>query len=199
LPDLDDVDDVDDVDNLDDPPSHPHSTRPPSSDRFYWMAGFKNEAASWFSFMFTLVLFSLCIGALSILVVNCSRTPGTASFVMNTVLLFQLVFTGFLVNVNSITPVLAWIHWLSQFFYAFEAMIQNELNGGAFDLVVSAPSIDPLVLPDTAGEVFIDTLGYETGTSTRNIGILIGFYYGFVALAMLSFSRRFFAASLWRR
>ncbi len=109
---------------------------------------------------------------------------------MNTLLLFQLVFTGFLVNVNSINPVLAWIHWLSQFFYAFEAMIQNELNGGTFDLVVSAPGIEPLVLPDTAGEVFIDTLGYDTATSTRNIGILIGFYYGFVVLAVLAFSFR---------
>lgn len=137
--------------------------------------------------MFTLMLFSLCIGALSILVVICSRTAGTASFVMNTLLLFQLVFTGFLVNVDSITPVLAWIHWLSQFFYAFEALIQNELNGGEFDLVVSAPGIDALVLPDTAGEVFIDTLGYDTQTSTRNIGILIAWYYGFCILAVIAF------------
>lgn len=147
-------------------------------------------ASSWFSFLFTLILFSLCIGALSILVVNCSKSAGSASFVMNTLLLFQLAFTGFLVNVNSISPVLAWIHWLSQFFYAFEAMIQTELNGGRYDLVLTAPSINPVILPDTAGEVFISTLGYDTTTSTRNIGVLIGFYYGFCCLAGIAFYLR---------
>jgi len=183
---------------------------------FYWMVGFRAEASPWFSFLFTLMLFSLCIGALSILVgidldrraiarshapplslalrtsivlqvVILSKTAGTASFVMNTVLLFQLAFTGFLVNVDSISPVLRWIHWLSQFFYAFEAMIQNELNGGRYDLVLTAPGINPVNLPDTAGEVFIDTLGYDTTTSTRNIGILIAYYYGYCGLAAIAF------------
>ena len=106
---------------------------------------------------------------------------------MNVLLLVQLAFTGFLVNVNSISPVLRWIHWLSQFFYAFEAMIQNELNGGRYELVLTAPGINPVNLPNTAGEVFIDTLGYDTTTSTRNISILIAYYYGFCLLAALAF------------
>jgi hypothetical protein len=52
-----------------------------------------------------------------------------------------------------------------------------------FYQVLTAPGINDVLLPDTAGEVFIDTLGYDTRTSTRNIGILIAFYYGFCALA----------------
>jgi len=120
---------------------------------FYFMAGFRMDASSWFSFLFTLILFSLCIGALSILVVICSNSAGTASFVMNTLLLLQLSFTGFLVNVSSIPDVLEWIHWLSQFFYAFEATIQTELNNRNFDLVIVVPGIDDTILEDTAGEV----------------------------------------------
>ena len=48
---------------------------------------------------------------------------------MNLVLLLSLLFAGFLVNVASITPALRWVHYLSVFFYGFEALTTNELSG----------------------------------------------------------------------
>ena len=157
---------------------------------FYFMAGFRYDAARFFSFAFVLMLFSMCIGALAMLVTLCSKTAGQSSFIMNTLLLFELSFTGFLINVNAITPVLQWIHWLSQFYYAFEAIIQTELNQGEYDLILSAPGLKPINLTDTAGEVFINTLGYQVDTSTRNIGILIAYYYGFALLCIAVFHVR---------
>jgi ABC-type multidrug transport system ATPase subunit len=154
---------------------------------FYFMAGFRYDAARFFSFAFVLMLFSMCIGVLAMLVTLLSKTPGQSSFIMNTLLLFELSFTGFLINVNAITPVLQWIHWLSQFYYAFEAIIQTELNQGEYDLILSAPGLKPINLTDTAGEVFINTLGYQVDTSTRNIGILIAYYYGFAILCIAVF------------
>ena len=46
--------------------------------------------------------------------------------------------TGFLVNVETMQGWVRWIHYLSLFFYAFEAMITSELTGQAFDLQVGA-------------------------------------------------------------
>jgi ABC-type multidrug transport system permease subunit len=58
-----------------------------------------------------------------------SGTAGQSSFLMNFILLFSLIFTGFLVNVNSIPDWISWIHYLSVFYYAFEAMMTTELSG----------------------------------------------------------------------
>jgi len=154
---------------------------------FYFMVGFIYDAARFFSFLFVLILFNLCIGALAMLVTTCSKTAGTSLFVMNTLLLFQLALTGFLVEVDSITPVLRWIHWLSQFYYAFEAMITTEMNQNKYNLILEAPGLKPIILEDTPGEMFIDTLGYQVDTATRNICILIGYYYGFVCLCLAAF------------
>ena len=65
-------------------------------------------------------------------------TAGRASLVMNLVLLLSLLFAGFLVNVNSITPTLRWVASLSVFRYAFEAMTTNEMSG--IELTFAAPT-----------------------------------------------------------
>ena len=53
---------------------------------------------------------------------------------MNFLLLFSLVFTGFLVQISSVPSALAWLHYLSVFYYAFEAMITSEAGGLSFTL-----------------------------------------------------------------
>eukprot|EP00889_Picochlorum_renovo_P002766 jgi/Picre1/29796/NNA_005178.t1 len=153
---------------------------------FYFMVGFMTDAGRFFSFLFVLILFNLCIGALAMLVTLCSKTAGTSLFVMNTILLLQLSLTGFLVEVDSISPVLRWIHWLSQFYYAFEAMITTEMNQNKYNLILEAPGLKSIILEDTPGEMFIDTLGYQVDTATRNICTLIGYYYGFVCLCLVA-------------
>lgn len=45
------------------------------------------------------------------------------------VLLLSLLFTGYLVNIAAVTPVLQWVHYLSVFFFGFEALIVNEMSG----------------------------------------------------------------------
>lgn len=99
---------------------------------FYYMAGFNSGAAHAASYLFILIAFNCAVGALSMAVTIISSTAGQSSFVMNFILLFSLAFTGFLVNVNSIPAVLRWIHYLSVFFYAFEAMLTTELNGQTY-------------------------------------------------------------------
>lgn len=45
------------------------------------------------------------------------------------VLLLSLLFTGYLVNIAAVTPVLQWVHYLSVFFFGFESLIVNEMSG----------------------------------------------------------------------
>ena len=61
---------------------------------FYYMAHFRYGSAYAATYVFTLITFSCAMGALSMAVtVGCS-TAGEASFLMNFILLFSLVFTG---------------------------------------------------------------------------------------------------------
>jgi len=44
----------------------------------------------------------------------------------------QVVFAGFVVDLNSITVVLRWLQWVSFLKYAFGALIKNEFAGTTF-------------------------------------------------------------------
>lgn len=105
---------------------------------FYYMAGFRSGAAYASTYLFTLVAFNCTIGALSMAVTVGSSTAGQASFFMNFTLLFSLAFAGFLVNIDSIPAALRWLHTISPFYYAFEAMMTNELNGQVFQFQYQA-------------------------------------------------------------
>jgi ABC-type multidrug transport system ATPase subunit/ABC-type multidrug transport system permease subunit len=152
---------------------------------FYYMTGFRSGAAYAATYVFTMVAFNCCIGALSMAVTVGCNTAGQAAFVMNFTLLFMLVFTGFLVKISSVTPVLAWIHFLSPFFYAFEAMLSTELNGQLIDFAYQpTPDVPVTVIPDLKGETFLTSLGLSTTNTTRDLGVLVALYVAFMALAL---------------
>ena len=60
---------------------------------------------------------------------------------MNVLLLLSLLFAGYLKDVDTITPVLRWLHYLSVFYYSFESMVINEVSGLVFQFSVrNSPS-----------------------------------------------------------
>ncbi|KAL4857919.1 ATP-binding cassette sub-family G member 2 [Chlorella vulgaris] len=167
---------------------------------FYYLAGFQTGAAYAAAYCFILITFSCVVGAMSMCITVVSNTAGQASFAMNFTLLFSLVFTGFLVNVNSIPAWCRWIHYLSIFYYAFEAMITNELSG----LVFTFQATGSAEIPNVLGSVFLETLGFKPNQTTTDIGVLVGIYFLMVLLALgLFFLRlprqRTPAAPWWRR
>ena len=158
---------------------------------FYYMAGFQYGTSYAASFLFILIAFNCAVGAMSMCVTIGCNTAGQASFIMNFLLLFSLAFTGFLVNVNSIPAVLRWIHYLSVFFYAFEAMMSTELMGVPFTfLYTPEPGKDPLEIPDIYGDTFLVTLGFNPSDTTRDIAVLVGIYYGLCVMALVFFLLR---------
>lgn len=158
---------------------------------FYYMAGFQIGGYYAATYLFTLIAFNCAVGAMSMCVTIACNTAGQTSFIMNFILLFSLAFTGFLVNVNSIPAVLRWIHYLSVFFYAFEAMLSTELTGMSFTfLYQSGPTSETLEIPDITGETFLTTLGFDCNNVTMDIGILVGVYYGLCVLALAFFFLR---------
>ena len=63
---------------------------------------------------------------------------------MNVLLLLSLLFAGYLKDVDTITPVLRWLHYLSVFYYSFESMVVNEVSGLVFQFSVRPPPFPSL-------------------------------------------------------
>ena len=140
------------------------------------MSGFQPGAPQVALFFCVLAVFSAAVGALSMAVTVGFGTAGRASLVMNLVLLLSLLFAGFLVNVNSITPTLRWVASLSVFRYAFEAMTTSEMSG--IELTFAAPTgpgAQPITvqgLPgggaggglsvDLKGDTFLQAIGLDS-------------------------------------
>lgn len=152
---------------------------------FYYMAGFRTAAPYAATYAFTLIAFNCCIGAAALAVTVMCNTAGQSAFIMNFLLLFCLAFTGFLVNVESIQPFLRWLHFLSPFYYAFEAVLSSELGGQTvlfgYRLSPEAPVIE---VPNVPAETFLATLGFKTSYIKRDLFILVGLW-GFCVLAAL--------------
>lgn len=153
---------------------------------FYYMAGFRTGAAYAATYVFILITFSGAVGALSMAVTVAADTPGQASFTMNFILLFSLIFTGFLVNVNSIPAVIRWVHYLSVFYYAFEAMVTNEISGRSFRFQAAGFG----EVNGVKGDTFLVTLGFRSDTTTRNIVVLVCLYAAFALLTVALFYLR---------
>eukprot|EP00803_Ostreobium_quekettii_P007706 evm.model.scf_293.1 EVM.evm.TU.scf_293.1 scf_293:18749-23239(+) len=146
------------------------------------MMGLQSNWTKFWIYLFTINSFNLIVGAMAMIVTIWSPTPGTTSLVMNTVLLMNLLFSGFLVQWSSIAPILRWIHYCCPFAYAFHSLVLNEFVGLKMTFAVAGyVSVDNI-----DGEVFLQTLGIEVGRLRQNEIVLAAFYFGFVAVALLS-------------
>ncbi|KIJ67151.1 hypothetical protein HYDPIDRAFT_109174 [Hydnomerulius pinastri MD-312] len=94
----------------------------------YGLVGLVPTVPAFWKFMFTLVLFNLTTASVILLLSIAFESTGVASLVGTLVMLFNLLFTGLLINRETVTPMLQWLHTLSFFHAAFEALAVNELR-----------------------------------------------------------------------
>ncbi|KAK9811462.1 hypothetical protein WJX72_004287 [[Myrmecia] bisecta] len=146
----------------------------------YPMAGLQHSSSRVALFFCVLALFSATVGSISMAVTVGCGTAGQAALVMNLVLLLSLLFGGFLINIASISPVIRWAHYLSAFFYAFEAIFVNEMSGLFLTFAVAGYA----AVPNVRGEVFLAALGINPAMMTRDVCVLVGFYVGTLLLGI---------------
>ncbi|KAH7921598.1 hypothetical protein BV22DRAFT_1132146 [Leucogyrophana mollusca] len=94
----------------------------------YGLVGLVPTVAAFWKFMLTLVLFNLTTASVILLLSITFASTSVASLVGTLVMLFNLLFTGLLINRDTVTPVLQWLHTISFFHAAFEALAVNELR-----------------------------------------------------------------------
>ncbi|KAH9945126.1 uncharacterized protein BXZ73DRAFT_38891 [Epithele typhae] len=94
----------------------------------YAWIGLVPEIAIFWKFMLTLVLFNLTTASVILLLSIAFESTSVASLVGTLVMLFNLLFTGLLINRKSVPEAFQWLHNISFFHAAFEALSVNELR-----------------------------------------------------------------------
>jgi len=146
------------------------------------MMDLQSGSSKFLIYIFTVNAFNLVIGAMAMVITILSPTPGTASLIINTFLLICLLFAGHLVHIPSIPEVVRWIHWLSVYSYAFQALAVNEFLGLKLNFTVP----DYASVDGVDGTVFLSTIGIEVGDLRRDLVSLGIFYLISVILVFMS-------------
>ncbi|TFK49732.1 hypothetical protein OE88DRAFT_1713443 [Heliocybe sulcata] len=94
----------------------------------YGLVGLVPSVAAFWKFMLTLVLFNLTTATVILLLSVAFENTGVASLAGTLVILFNLLFTGLLINRESVPKAFQWLHTISFFHAAFEALAVNELR-----------------------------------------------------------------------
>ncbi|KAG0368170.1 hypothetical protein BGZ54_002525 [Gamsiella multidivaricata] len=143
----------------------------------YFMIGLSPVVETFFKFLLILVLFNVATALFCLVIAAGVRTTGVASLASSIVMLFMMLFGGFMINSGNIPAALTWIQYLSMFKYGFEALAVNE--------VATSKLIDTIqgVAFNVPGSLILQKLfGFDLGGYWRNMIILVGFIVLFIAM-----------------
>ncbi|KAJ7767188.1 hypothetical protein B0H16DRAFT_1789130 [Mycena metata] len=94
----------------------------------YGLVGLVPTVVSFWKFMLILVLFNLTTAVVVLFLSIAIASTSVAGLAGTLVMLFNLMFTGLLINRESVPVAFRWLHTISFFHAAFEALAVNELR-----------------------------------------------------------------------
>lgn len=147
----------------------------------YPMTGLVPDAPHFFKFMLVLVLFNLAAAAICLFIGIVCKDAGVASLIGSLVMLFSLLFAGFLLNHESTPKGALWLQSLSIFHYGFESLIVNEVL--QLTLVDEQYGLD-ITVP---GAAILSSFGFNNNAlwgDIRNLGIFAAAFIVFAYGAM---------------
>ncbi|ORX58024.1 hypothetical protein DM01DRAFT_351938 [Hesseltinella vesiculosa] len=131
----------------------------------YYMIGLNAQSVVFAKFLMVLVLFNLCAAGLCFCFATAFKNVAVANLLANLVMLFSMLFGGFLLNKEHIPSVLSWLQYLSFFNYGYEALIVNELK----DLTLRDKTIADIQIP---GSIILSRFGFNGQAFWTDIGRL---------------------------
>ncbi|KAI1329767.1 hypothetical protein F5Y16DRAFT_81260 [Xylariaceae sp. FL0255] len=143
----------------------------------YPMTGLIPDAPHFFTFMLTLVLFNLAAAGICLFIGIVCKDGGVANLIGSLVMLFSLLFAGFLLNHDKIPAYALWLQSISIFHYGFEALIVNEVV--KLTLVDKKYGLD-ITVP---GAAILSSFGFNNTAKWGDIANLGIFAAVFVVLA----------------
>ncbi|KAF8339814.1 uncharacterized protein EI90DRAFT_2967001 [Cantharellus anzutake] len=94
----------------------------------YGLIGLVPTVVAYWKFQLTLVLFNLTTASLIFFISVAFANINVGSLIGTLIMLFNLLFAGLLINRDTMSPLISWVHNISFFHAAFEALAVNELR-----------------------------------------------------------------------
>lgn len=155
----------------------------------YPMTGLVADASHFFNFILVLVLFNMAAAAVCLFIGIVCKDGGVANLIGSLVMLFSLLFAGFLLNHDATPKGALWLQTLSIFHYGFESLIVNEvlqltLHDSKYGLDITVP-----------GAAILSSFGFNNDAlwpDIRNLGIFAAVFIvlSYVAMHILLVERR---------
>ena len=136
----------------------------------YYMIGFTPDAENYLKFILVMLLFGMNSGLHSLAISCMIADTATSTLVAVMSILFQMLFSGIVINQSNMPSYASWIQYLSFFKYVYEACIANEAGG--FDLILDFSGI---VLEIPAYTV-LSYFGFDPASYWRNVIVTIGLF-----------------------
>ncbi|KAF7563263.1 hypothetical protein G7046_g879 [Stylonectria norvegica] len=155
----------------------------------YPMTGLVADASHFFNFVLVLVLFNMAAAAVCLFIGIVCKDGGVANLIGSLVMLFSLLFAGFLLNHDATPKGAIWLQTLSIFHYGFESLIVNEVLH--LTLVDSKYGLD-ITVP---GAAILSSFGFNNDalwSDVRNLGIFAAIFIvlSYAAMHFLLIERR---------
>lgn len=143
----------------------------------YPMTGLVPDSIHFFKFMLVLVLFNLAAAAICLFIGIVCKDGGVANLIGSLVMLFSLLFAGFLLNHDATPAGALWLQTLSIFHYGFESLIVNEVV--ELTLVDKKYGLD-ITVP---GAAILSSFGFDNSALWTDVRSLAIFAASFIILA----------------
>jgi ATP-binding cassette subfamily G (WHITE) protein 2 len=149
----------------------------------YWTIGFQATASQFFTYYFISIVHVIVSNALGFVIGSIVPNQELGQIIAPMIIIVFMLFSGLLVNLDSITVVLRWIQWISFITYSYKAYGQNEF-------------VESIKFTCSGGSrCFADGLAvveqYSLGTPSlwSAIAVNVGFITFYLALGMILFHR----------
>lgn len=150
----------------------------------YWAVGLRATVSQFFTFIVIALVHAFTANSMGFLIGSAVPNATVGQIITPLIIIVFMLFSGLLINIDSITVVLRWIQWISLITYTYKALSQNEFDSNlTFDCGT------------TTGQC------YKTGTDVINgftlsnptlwtcVAINVGFSFFFILLGIAVFSR----------
>ena len=167
---------------------------------FYPLMGLRSSYSAFLVFAGLGALYSTNMGVLAMLVAVLSPSMGVATLVGSIVILFMILFGGFLVNPSSMPPIALALRQLSPFYQTFTAFLLNELkdNPTSFTLDVEVGGAWTSI-EGVKGNTFLSVVGVDRRSSVLRHGTALWLHTLFlIVLLYLALRLCFVPGRRWK-
>ena len=172
---------------------------------FYFMVGYRLDAAQFFIFFALTLLTHYIAVTFAAVSIGVARSFPGASLVGNLSFTLQSFACGYFVQSNQIPVYVRWLKWCAYTFYIFGALCANEFIGPTgseeigqfYACPVSDNPLDP-ACKEYTGRYIMESLGMPSNWIWRPIVVLVAFTVGHYLLAGLLLQYNRFAIDVAR-